>query len=246
MVERTTTSPTPLLRASGIDAGYGRIRVLRGLDLTIHAGEIVCLLGPNGAGKTTTIRVLSGLIVPWAGSVTIDGTEIAGCGAPNVVAAGIATVPEGRRVFAQLTVRENLLLGGYSRRGAWGGDGELDVAYRMFPRLQERQRQPAGTLSGGEQQMLAIARALMSRPRVVLFDEPSMGLAPILIDAVFETVERLSREGITVLLVEQNAEAALEIAHRAYIMERGQIVLSGSAADLRENPRVRASYLGVV
>ena len=244
--ESQASDPEPLLEARGIDAGYGQVQVLRGLNLVIHAGEIVCLLGPNGAGKTTTIRVLSGLIGASAGVVSMDGVEISGHGAPRVVAAGIATVPEGRRVFPQLTVRENLLLGAYSRRRAWRGDTELDVAYQMFPRLRERQRQLAGTLSGGEQQMLAIARALMSRPRVVLLDEPSMGLAPLLIEAVFETVERLSREGITVLLVEQNAEAALEIAHRAYIMERGQIVLSGAARELKENPQVRASYLGVV
>ena len=235
----------PLLSLAGLEAGYGRTRVLRGIDLAIGAGEVVCLLGPNGAGKTTTIRAIAGLIRPGAGSIRLGGVDLAGQGAPAVVAAGIATVPEGRRIFPELTVRENLMLGAYHRRREWRGDGELDQAFAMFPRLEERERQAGGTLSGGEQQMLAIARALMSRPRVMLLDEPSMGLAPILIEAVFDAVRRLSGEGITILLVEQNAEAALEVAGRAYIMERGQIVLAGTAAALKDDPQVRESYLGI-
>jgi branched-chain amino acid transport system ATP-binding protein len=235
----------PLLRLDSVYAGYGATSVLRNVTIDVGNGEIVCLIGPNGAGKTTTIRAIAGQIPVASGRIVWDGRDIAAVSSADVVGLGIATVPEGRRIFPELTVRENLLIGAYHRRRAFKGDGELDFAFEMFPRLKERAKQLGGTLSGGEQQMLAIARALMTKPRLLLMDEPSMGLAPILIEAVFETIERLARDGMTVLLVEQNAEAALAIAARAYIMERGAIVLAGKAAEIANDQRVQHSYLGV-
>lgn len=235
----------PLLRLDSVYAGYGATSVLRSITLDVGNGEIVCLIGPNGAGKTTAIRAIAGQIPVASGRIIWDGRDIAAVSSADVVGLGIATVPEGRRIFPELTVRENLLIGAYHRRRAFKGDGELDFAFEMFPRLKERAKQLGGTLSGGEQQMLAIARALMTKPRLLLMDEPSMGLAPILIEAVFETIERLARDGMTVLLVEQNAEAALAIAARAYIMERGAIVLAGNAAEIANDQRVQHSYLGV-
>jgi branched-chain amino acid transport system ATP-binding protein len=239
------TARSSLLALESVHAGYGATTVLRGITVDVGDGEVVCLIGPNGAGKTTTIRAIAGQIPVTAGRIVWNGRDIAAVSSADVVGLGIATVPEGRRIFPELTVRENLMIGAYHRRRTFKGDGELDFAFEMFPRLKERARQLGGTLSGGEQQMLAIARALMTRPRLLLLDEPSMGLAPILIESVFETIERVAREGMTVLLVEQNAEAALAIAGRAYIMERATIVLSGPAATIASDPRVQHSYLGV-
>ncbi|HKS63381.1 MAG TPA: ABC transporter ATP-binding protein [Xanthobacteraceae bacterium] len=235
----------PLLRLDSVYAGYGTSTVLRGITLDVADGEVVCLIGPNGAGKTTTIRAIAAQLPVSSGKIMWAGRDIAAVSSADVVGLGIATVPEGRRIFPELTVRENLMIGAYHRRRHFKGEGELDFAFEMFPRLKERALQLGGTLSGGEQQMLAIARALMARPRLLLLDEPSMGLAPILIEAVFTTIERVAREGVTVLLVEQNAEAALAIAARAYIMERGVIVLDGTAASIATDSRVQHSYLGV-
>jgi len=235
----------PLLSLRSIYAGYGTSVVLRGVSLDVAEGEVVCLIGPNGAGKTTTIRAIAGQIPIIAGQMTWCGTDVAAVPSDEVVRLGIGTVPEGRRIFPELTVRENLVVGAYHRRRSYKGDSELDFAFEMFPRLREREKQLGGTLSGGEQQMLAIARALMSKPRLLLLDEPSMGLAPILIEAVFDTIKKIAREGMTVLLVEQNAESALAIAGRAYIIERGSIVLDGSAEAIANDPRIQQSYLGI-
>lgn len=235
--------PKQLLSLVDIDAGYIRADVLRGLSLTINEGEIVCLLGSNGAGKTTTIRTISGQIRPAQGKVIFDGQEIQGKSPPEIVRAGIATVPEGRSIFPQLTVRENLLMGAYSRRRSFS-PSEIEEVFAMFPRLAERRNQAGGTLSGGEQQMLAISRALMARPKLLLLDEPSMGLGPILVDQVFETVAKLAASQVTILLVEQNAQAALEVSQRAYVMERGTIVMEGPSSQLRNSEGIRAAYLG--
>ncbi len=232
-----------LLRLSGVNAGYLRSDVLLGVSLTINEGEVVCLLGSNGAGKTTTIRTISGELKPGQGRVVFNGQEIQGKSPPAIVRAGIATVPEGRSIFPQLTVKENLLMGAYSRRRAFR-KAEIESAFEMFPRLAERQNQAGGTLSGGEQQMLAISRALMAKPKLLLLDEPSMGLAPILVDMVFETVAKLAAAQVTILLVEQNAHAALEVSQRAYVMERGRIVMEGTSAELRNSEGIRAAYLG--
>ncbi|WP_144294786.1 ABC transporter ATP-binding protein [Rhodoligotrophos appendicifer] len=237
--------PNELLRLSGVNAGYIRSDVLVGVDLTINEGEVVCLLGSNGAGKTTTIRTISGELKARQGKVIFAGQEIQGQSPAAVVRAGIATVPEGRSIFPQLTVKENLLMGAYSRKRSFQRS-EIERAFEMFPRLKERQNQAGGTLSGGEQQMLAISRALMAKPKLLLLDEPSMGLAPILVEMVFETVTKLAAEQVTILLVEQNAEAALEVSQRAYVMERGRIVMQGTSAELRDSEGIRAAYLGGV
>lgn len=235
--------PKELLRLVDVDAGYIRADVLRGVNLAINEGEVVCLLGSNGAGKTTTIRTISGQLRPGKGKVLFEGGEIHGKSPPQIVRAGIATVPEGRSIFPQLTVRENLLMGAYSRRRAFK-PSEIDEVFAMFPRLAERHNQAGGTLSGGEQQMLAISRALMARPKLLLLDEPSMGLAPILVDQVFEIVAKLAASRVTILLVEQNAQAALEVSQRAYVMERGSIVLEGPSSELRDSEGIRKAYLG--
>ena len=240
-----TEETSVLLRLDGVQASYGQVEVLRDVSLNIRLGEIVCLIGNNGAGKTTTIRCINGQLQPHHGTVTLAGTKIVGARPAAIVALGIATVPEGRRIFAGLTVRENLLLGGYHRRKTIAIDNEIEKAFTMFPRLRERQAQLGGTLSGGEQQMLAIARALISNPKLLLLDEPSMGLSPSLQDEVFATIATLARSGCTVLLVEQNAEAALDIADRAYVMERGAIKLSGAASQLIDDPEIRSAYLGL-
>jgi branched-chain amino acid transport system ATP-binding protein len=226
-------------------AGYGHTLVLRDVSLEIPEGEVVCLLGANGAGKTTLIRVLSGLLPLKSGSIKLGGDDISRLDPISIVSRGVATVPEGRRIFPDLTVRENLQIGAYHRRRSYAGSNELDFAFEMFPRLKERADQMGGTLSGGEQQMLAIGRALMSKPKTLLLDEPSMGLAPILIQAVFETIAQLSRTGITILLVEQNAAAALDVASHGYVLDRGEIALRGRADDLKADPRVQESYLGL-
>ncbi|MBI3636784.1 MAG: ABC transporter ATP-binding protein [Candidatus Rokubacteria bacterium] len=232
-----------MLRVDDLHVYYGEIHALKGVSFDVGRGEIVALLGNNGAGKTTTLRTVSGLLAPRGGAVTLEDKPLAGVPAHSVVALGIAHVPEGRRIFNRLTVRENLMMGAYLR-----GDGriadDLDRVFTLFPRLKERIAQVAGTLSGGEQQMLAIGRALMASPRVLLLDEPSMGLAPVLVEQIFETIRDINRQGMTILLVEQNAAMALGIAHRGYVLETGAIALRGTAAELAENPDVRRAYLG--
>jgi branched-chain amino acid transport system ATP-binding protein len=232
-----------MLALEALDVYYGEIHALRGVALEVRGGEIVTLLGNNGAGKSTTLKTISGLLVPRRGSVVFDGSALTGVPAHEVVARGIAHVPEGRRIFNRLTVRENLTMGAYLRTDA-DIDADLDRAFELFPRLKERISQVAGTLSGGEQQMLAIARALMARPRLLLLDEPSMGLAPVLVEQIFTTIGSINRQGTTILLVEQNAAMALSIAHRGYVLETGAVVLSGTAGQLAENERVRHAYLG--
>jgi len=222
---------------------YGEIHALKGASLHVGAGEIVALLGPNGAGKTTTLKTVSGLLTPRRGRVVLEGEDLVGIPPHEIVQKGIAQVPEGRRIFNRLTVLENLEMGAYIRAdGAVRED--IERVFALFPRLKERRAQVAGTLSGGEQQMLAIGRALMARPRLLLLDEPSMGLAPVLVEQIFETIQGINRQGTTILLVEQNAAMALTIAQRAYVLETGSIVLEGSARELAENADVRRAYLG--
>ena len=234
-----------LLEVRDLRVNYGNIEALHGVSLDVAPGEIVALLGANGAGKTTTLRTLSGLLRPRGGSVAFEGQPIVGLPSHRIVALGIGHVPEGRRIFGGLTVEENLRLGGYLlRRDAAALDQGIAQAYETFARLHERRDQLAGTLSGGEQQMLAIARALMLKPKLVLLDEPSMGLAPKLVRAIFEVIARISSAGTAVLLVEQNARQALRIAQRAYVLEGGRVALSGSARELAGDSRVRATYLG--
>jgi branched-chain amino acid transport system ATP-binding protein len=232
-----------VLEATGLHVYYGQIHALRGVSLSVGKGEIVTLLGNNGAGKTTTLKTLSGLLAPREGQITLEEESLIGVPPHAIVLKGIAHVPEGRRVFNRLTVRENLEMGAYARTD--GGVAEdRERVFALFPRLKERQHQVAGTLSGGEQQMLAIGRALMANPRLLLLDEPSMGLAPVLVEQIFETIQSINRQGTTILLVEQNAAMALAIAHRGYVLETGSIALAGSAAELRDNPDVRRAYLG--
>jgi len=222
---------------------YGEIHALKGVSLSVGEGEIVALLGPNGAGKTTTVKTISGLLVPRRGRVTLEDVPLTGHPPHEIVYKGVAHVPEGRKIFNRLTVAENLEMGAYSR--ADGGIGEdLERVFHLFPRLKERLTQVAGTLSGGEQQMLAIGRAMMARPRVLLLDEPSMGLAPVVVEQIFETIVDINRRGTTILLVEQNAAMALGIARRGYVLETGVIVLAGTAAELANNADVRRAYLG--
>ena len=222
---------------------YGHIQALRGVSLTVNEGEIVTLLGANGAGKTTLMRAISGLLRPHSGDVKLRGKSIARVGADSIVRLGISQVPEGRRVFPTLTVAENLLLGGYTRPVA-EAKGSMQRVLQMFPRLEERRAQYAGTLSGGEQQMLAIGRALMAKPTVLLLDEPSLGLAPIIVRDIFRTLRQIREQGMTVLLVEQNARMALKLADRGYVLENGRIALHGTAQDLLASPEVHATYLG--
>jgi len=232
-----------LLEVSGLEVNYGGIRAVKGIDLEVRAGELVCLIGANGAGKSTTLRAVCGLLPARAGHVRYDGADIAGVATHELPRRGLVMVPEGRGIFAQLTVEENLAMGAYTR-----GDAEVaqDVErqYETFPRLKERRAQVAGTLSGGEQQMLAMGRALMARPKLLLLDEPSMGLAPRLVAKIFEIVRDIARRGVTILLVEQNARLALEVAQRGYVMESGVVTLAGEAKGLLENPKVREAYLG--
>jgi branched-chain amino acid transport system ATP-binding protein len=224
-------------------AGYGAIEVLRGVDLAVGAGEIVALLGSNGAGKSTLNNNVSGLYRPFGGTIEFDGQAIAGAPSMRIVEAGLVQVPEGRRVFPNLSVRENLELGSY-RRGRTARARNLERVLAVFPRLNERMTQLAGTLSGGEQQMLAIGRGLMSEPRLLILDEPSLGLSPLLVEEMFTLIGRLNRDGLAILLVEQNVVQSLAIAHRAYVLENGRIALSGAAAELAEHPELRKSYLG--
>ena len=233
-----------MLRLDDVHVAYGEIPALKGVGLEVRQGEIVALLGNNGAGKTTTLRTISGLLVPTRGALTLEGEPLTGVPPHAVVRRGIAHVPEGRRIFNRLTVRENLTMGAYTRTDTAVIASDLERVFTLFPRLEERITQVAGTLSGGEQQMLAIGRALMARPRLLLLDEPSMGLAPVLVEQIFETVRDINRQGTTILLVEQNAAMALAVAHRGYVIETGAIVLSGTAAELADNPEVRRAYLG--
>jgi branched-chain amino acid transport system ATP-binding protein len=232
-----------VLEIRSLRAGYGAIEVLRGVDLAVGAGEIVALLGSNGAGKSTLNNNVSGLYRPFGGTIEFDGQAIAGAPSMRIVEAGLVQVPEGRRVFPNLSVRENLELGSY-RRGRAARAKNLERVLAVFPRLNERMTQLAGTLSGGEQQMLAIGRGLMSEPRLLILDEPSLGLSPLLVEEMFTLIGRLNRDGLAILLVEQNVVQSLAIAHRAYVLENGRIALSGAAAELAENPELRRSYLG--
>ena len=234
----------PMLKIDNIDVYYGAIHALKGISLEVNEGEIVTLIGANGAGKSTTLRTISGLLKPKGGSITFLGQSIVGVRAHEIVKKGISQVPEGRRVFAEMTVMENLDLGAFVRKDKAGIQQDLKHVFELFPRLEERKNQSAGTLSGGEQQMLAMGRALMSRPKLLLLDEPSMGLAPLLIKEIFNIIVDINKSGTTVLLVEQNANMALSIANRAYVLETGRITLSGKAQDLAASEDVRKAYLG--
>lgn len=234
-----------LLELNNVHSYYGNIHALKGISLTVEQGEIVTLIGANGAGKTTTLRAISGLLPPREGSITFDNEDLSIYKAHDVVFKGIAMVPEGRGVFARLTVFENLDMGAYSRSDKKGIQEDLERVFALFPRLQERRNQVAGTLSGGEQQMLATARALMAHPRLLLMDEPSMGLAPVLVEDIFETIQSINQEGTTILLVEQNAQMALTVADRGYVLQSGEIVLQDTAANLRQNEMVQKAYLGI-
>lgn len=233
-----------LLQVADLHVKYGNIEVLHGIDIEVEEGEIVAILGANGAGKSTTLLAISGLVKPSQGSVGFDGAAVHKLGAHEIVKLGIAQSPEGRRVFGALTTEENLGLGAYTRSNKREIKESLDQAYSLFPILAERRHQLAGTLSGGEQQMLAIARALMSRPRLLLLDEPSLGLAPLIVRAIFQTIREVNEAGVTVVIVEQNAKAALKLAHRGYVMELGKIVLHDRAEALLANPDVQNAYLG--
>ncbi len=237
-------SGEPLLRAHDVHSYYGHIHALQGITLEVFPGEIVTLLGANGAGKTTTLRTISGLMHPRSGTITFDGSEITNVPAHRLVRRGVGHAPEGRRIFSRMTVLENLQMGAYTRSDKAELQADFDRVFNLFPRLRERSSQAGGTLSGGEQQMLAIGRALMTHPKLLLLDEPSMGLAPILVEQIFEVIRDIHAQGTTVLVVEQNALMALGIAHRGYILQTGRIVLEDTAANLRQNPEVQKAYLG--
>jgi branched-chain amino acid transport system ATP-binding protein len=234
----------PLLKVADLTVHYGAIQALRGISFEAARGEIITLIGSNGAGKSTTLNGISQVVKKSSGRVIFDGNDITGLAPDQIVASGLVQVPEGRRIFANLTVRDNLEMGAYTRKDRLGIRRDQDLVYDIFPRLRERQRQVAGTLSGGEQQMLAMGRALMASPRLLLLDEPSMGLAPILVDEIFSVIRRINETGATVLLVEQNAYKALGIAARAYILETGRVVKSGPASELMKDDAVKAAYLG--
>jgi branched-chain amino acid transport system ATP-binding protein len=234
----------PLLEVSAIRARYGAIEALKGVSLTIDEGEVVTLIGSNGAGKSTTLRAVAGLTPAFAGRITFDGEDITGVPADEIVTRGIALSPEGRRCFSRMTVRENLDLGAYRRRDTAAIASDMERVFELFPRLKERADQKAGTMSGGEQQMLAIGRALMAKPRLLLLDEPSLGIAPILVDRIYETIGEIHRSGVAILLVEQNAHRALDAADRGYVLETGRVALTDGTASLRHDPRVQEAYLG--
>jgi branched-chain amino acid transport system ATP-binding protein len=233
-----------MLEIQALKIAYGGINAVKGIDLHVNEGEMVALIGANGAGKTSTLKAISGVLTPSAGRVLYRGADVTGAAAYTLVERGLALVPEGRQVFGRLTVQENLRMGAYARRDATGVKADQERMYQLFPRLYERRTQTAGTLSGGEQQMLAIGRALMSAPRLLLLDEPSMGLAPLMVQRIFETIRKVATEGVTVLLVEQNAKLALELSHRGYVMESGTITLSAQSSALLNDPQVRQAYLG--
>lgn len=235
-----------MLSVNNIQVFYGAIQALHGVSFEVKEGEIVTLIGANGAGKSTTLRTVSGLLRPKSGTVEFRGQAITRVPAHKIVQMGLAHVPEGRKIFPNLTVRENLLMGAYTRTDKNEIAAGMEIVFQRFPRLKEREKQVAGTLSGGEQQMLAMGRGLMCKPSLLILDEPSMGLSPILVEEIFKIIQEINQQGTTVLLVEQNAFMALQIAHRAYVLETGRIMLSGTAADLRADPKVRSAYLGDV
>ncbi len=236
----------PLLEIENMHSYYGHIHALQGISLTVEEGEVVTLIGSNGAGKTTTLRSIHGILPPREGSIVFDGEEIQGTPAHELIGKGIAQSPEGRKIFHRMTVLENLEMGAYHRNDRSEIQEDMNRVFDLFPRLKERMKQEAGTMSGGEQQMLAIGRALMSRPKLLLLDEPSMGLAPVLVERIFETIREINEQGTTILLVEQNANVALEIATRGYVLETGKIVNSAPAEKLRQDPKVREAYLGEI
>jgi branched-chain amino acid transport system ATP-binding protein len=233
-----------MLEVEDVHSYYGNIEALKGISLTVEEGEIVTLIGSNGAGKSTTLRSISGLTPPREGTIQFEGTEIGETPPQEIVKLGISQSPEGRRCFSRMTVRENLELGAFLRRDA-NVEGDLGRVYALFPRLEEREKQKAGTMSGGEQQMLAIGRALMSNPKLLLLDEPAMGLAPVLVERIYETIVEINRQGTTILLVEQNASYALEVSKRGYVLETGKVTVASDSESLRENPDVQKAYLGV-
>jgi branched-chain amino acid transport system ATP-binding protein len=233
-----------LLAVNDIHTYYGHIHALKGISITVEQGEVVTLIGSNGAGKTTTLKTISGLLRPREGTIELEGERISGMPAHVIVSKGIGQSPEGRQIFTRLTVMENLEMGAYSRQDKSTIQKDLDHVFQLFPRLAERRAQAGGTLSGGEQQMLAMGRALMTRPRILLLDEPSMGLAPVLVDTIFEIIKALNAEGVTILLVEQNATRALSVANRGYVLETGRIIIQGNAHELAANEEVRKAYLG--
>jgi len=235
----------PILEVHQIHTYYGNIHALKGISLSVEPAEIVTLIGANGAGKSTTLKTITGLLRPRQGGVIFEGEDLRRYKAHEIVFKGVAMVPEGRGIFGRLTVDENLDMGAYSRKDRAGIARDLERVFHLFPRLKERRHQVAGTLSGGEQQMLATGRALMAHPRLLLMDEPSMGLAPILVEGIFDTIREINKEGTTILLVEQNAHMALQVAHRGYVLQTGQIVLSDTAEALRKNPVVQKAYLGI-
>jgi branched-chain amino acid transport system ATP-binding protein len=234
-----------LLELKGVDALYGRVRALRGVAINVDQGEVVALIGSNGAGKTTTLRTISGLMHPPSGSITFNGRDISRMAAHDIVGLGICQSPEGRRLFPRMQVIDNLRMGAFLRKDRDGIQKDMDRVFELFPRLKERTTQLAGTLSGGEQQMLAIGRALMSKPKLLMLDEPSLGLAPILVETIFQIVREINAQGIPILLVEQNATKALEVAHRAYVLETGSIVKTGTGKELLSSPDVQRAYLGI-
>ena len=235
-----------LLEVENIHSYYRHIHAVKGVSLTVEEGEVVTLIGSNGAGKTTTLRSIHGILLPKEGKIVFRGEEIQGKPAHDMIKKGIAQSPEGRKIFPRMTVLENLEIGAYHRSERVGIQEDMDRVYDLFPRLKERVKQEAGTLSGGEQQMLAIGRALMSRPKLLLLDEPSMGLAPVLVERIFQTIEEINKQGTTILLVEQNANMALEVATRGYVLETGTVVNTAPAEKLREDPKVREAYLGEI
>ena len=240
--KRSTSGP--LLKMDDVDTSYGPVEVLRDVSIEINEGEIVCLLGPNAAGKSTTLKTILGMVRPLKGAIYLDGDRIDGRTTAEVVARGVTMVPEGRRLFARMSVRENLMVGAQLRTDKDGIQRDLDRVVTMFPRVKERLAQKAGTLSGGEQQMLAMGRALMANPRVLLMDEPSMGLAPVLVEQVFDIIREINSQGVTVFLVEQNASMALEVADRGYVLQTGEVVMADSAKALLESPQMKEAYLG--
>ena len=233
-----------ILSIEQLQVAYGGIRAVKGIDLKVDEGELVCLIGANGAGKTTTLRAITGLVRAAAGAVRYDGHDITRLKPHEIARRGLALVPEGRGVFAQLTIEENLAMGAYARSDSAAVATDVERMFALFPRLKERRKQTAGTLSGGEQQMLAIARALMSRPKLLLLDEPSMGLAPLMVEKIFDVIRTIAAEGVTLLLVEQNARLALEISQRGYVLEGGLVTLTGAGSTLLHDPRIREAYLG--
>ena len=233
-----------LLQVDDVRVAYGGIAAVKGVGLEVRAGELVSLIGSNGAGKTTTMKAITGLLPLQGGRIRFDGRDLHGQGPWDLVRQGLAMVPEGRGVFTRMTIEENLLMGAYTRDDGAGIDADIERVFGLFPRLKERRSQLAGTLSGGEQQMLAMGRALMSRPRMLLLDEPSMGLSPLMVDKIFEVVRDVSAQGVTIVLVEQNARRALQIADRAYVMDSGEIIMNGPGKDMLDDPKVRAAYLG--